>query len=337
MKKSKVEIGAGSTLPTGAKKSRPAKKAKGPAEAQPAQTSAPTGEEVAVTATATCPNCGSTEVDEDGDCAKCLEPNVAGKNAKAGRAAKPKAKKPKAEKPKRMSGLDAAAKVLEESRRPMTAMEMVEAAKQKGYWKSPGGRTPHATIAAAIGREIANRGKDSRFRKAEPGKFTRSWPPYGAPLFRPRPPPGVLFGHRPPSGVSFPLVAALCAFCYAKLGEAERLPTGCQSANSGANLAPNGPVCVNQKSAPGRRLENFCTESPKTGVRGPIWSSESFSLLGKRVRDSGNFWRGSLCGPRRYEKRRELRSSAPRVNQKIANFGSLERLPAKGSNLRPGG
>jgi hypothetical protein len=173
MKKSQVEIGAGNTLPTRAKKGRSAKKAKGPAEAQQAQTSAPTGEEVAVAATAACPNCGSTEADEDGDCAKCFEPNVSGKTTKTGKAKKPRTKKPKAEKPKRMSGLNAAAKVLAESRRPMTAKEIVEAAKQKGYWKSPGGKTPHATIAAAIIREIAEHGKDSRFCKAEPGKFTR--------------------------------------------------------------------------------------------------------------------------------------------------------------------
>jgi hypothetical protein len=46
-------------------------------------------------------------------------------------------KKAKADKPKRLSGLDAAAKVLEESGQPMTPKEMVEAAEQKGYWKSP--------------------------------------------------------------------------------------------------------------------------------------------------------------------------------------------------------
>ena len=45
-----------------------------------------------------------------------------------------------------MSGLDAAAKVLEESGQPMNAKEMVEAAEAKGYWKSPGGKTPHATV-----------------------------------------------------------------------------------------------------------------------------------------------------------------------------------------------
>jgi hypothetical protein len=86
-----------------------------------------------------------------------------------------KAKKANGEKkPKRMSGLDAAAKVLEESGQPMTAKEMVEAAEAKGYWKSPGGKTPSATVYSAILREIKALGKDARFRKAERGKFVHA-------------------------------------------------------------------------------------------------------------------------------------------------------------------
>jgi hypothetical protein len=61
--------------------------------------------------------------------------------------------------------------VLEESGQPMTAKEMVEAAQAKGYWKSPGGKTPHATVYSAIIREIAAKGKESRFAKTERGKF----------------------------------------------------------------------------------------------------------------------------------------------------------------------
>jgi len=83
-----------------------------------------------------------------------------------------KAKRAKGEaKPKRMSGLDAAAKVLEEADGPMTSREMIEAAEAKGYWKSPGGKTPHATLYSAIIREIATKGAASRFRKVERGKF----------------------------------------------------------------------------------------------------------------------------------------------------------------------
>jgi hypothetical protein len=44
----------------------------------------------------------------------------------------------------------------------------------EGLWKSPGGKTPHATIAAAVTREIAQQEKRSRFRRAEAGKFTRA-------------------------------------------------------------------------------------------------------------------------------------------------------------------
>jgi hypothetical protein len=56
----------------------------------------------------------------------------------------------------------------------MTAKEMVEAAEAKGYWKSPGGKTPHATVYSAIIREITKKGSESRFCKTERGKFTRS-------------------------------------------------------------------------------------------------------------------------------------------------------------------
>jgi hypothetical protein len=75
---------------------------------------------------------------------------------------------------KRISGLDAAARVLAESGQPMTAKEMVEAAEAKGYWKSPGGKTPHATVYSAIIREIAQKGQDARFRKAERGRFVHA-------------------------------------------------------------------------------------------------------------------------------------------------------------------
>ena len=86
-----------------------------------------------------------------------------------------KAKRAKGEKkPKRVSGLDAAARVLEESGQPMSAKEMVETAEAKGYWKSPGGKTPHATVYSAIIREIGKKGDDARFRKAERGRFVHA-------------------------------------------------------------------------------------------------------------------------------------------------------------------
>ena len=80
--------------------------------------------------------------------------------------------KKKAEpKPKKTSALDAAAKVLGEASQPMTCMEMIEAMSKKGYWTSPGGATPQATLYAAIAREIKVKCKDARFTKAERGKF----------------------------------------------------------------------------------------------------------------------------------------------------------------------
>ncbi|HXU24385.1 MAG TPA: winged helix-turn-helix domain-containing protein [Tepidiformaceae bacterium] len=73
--------------------------------------------------------------------------------------------------PKRMSALDAAARVLAEAGEPMNAKALIEAMATKGYWTSPGGKTPHATLYAAIAREIAVKGKESRFAKASKGYF----------------------------------------------------------------------------------------------------------------------------------------------------------------------
>ena len=81
-----------------------------------------------------------------------------------------KAKAPKADKPKRASGLDAAAQVLREAGKPMAAKAMVETMLAKGLWKTDG-KTPEATIYAAIIREIAKKGKDARFVKTGRGEF----------------------------------------------------------------------------------------------------------------------------------------------------------------------
>ena len=50
---------------------------------------------------------------------------------------------------------------------------MVERMLAKGLWQTAG-KTPAATIYAAIIREIAAKGADSRFRKVERGKFAVS-------------------------------------------------------------------------------------------------------------------------------------------------------------------
>ena len=72
---------------------------------------------------------------------------------------------------KKLSALDAAAKVLSESTEPLRAKDIIDQMAEKGYWTSPGGKTPHATISAAIMREIRDKGDDSRFKKADRGLF----------------------------------------------------------------------------------------------------------------------------------------------------------------------
>src|SRR5262249_16503770 len=92
-------------------------------------------------------------------------------------AKQPRTRKPKQAvedgKEKKLSALDAAAKILGETGKPMSCQEMIEAMAAKGYWTSPGGKTPHATLYSAIAREIT-RGTHSRFVKTERGKFART-------------------------------------------------------------------------------------------------------------------------------------------------------------------
>src|SRR5437660_1978195 len=83
---------------------------------------------------------------------------------------KKKGKQPEA-KDGQLSCLNAAAKVRAEKGEPMTCKEMIEAMAAKGYWTTPAGKTPHATLYSSIAREIRDKGKDSRFKKSERGKF----------------------------------------------------------------------------------------------------------------------------------------------------------------------
>ncbi len=102
------------------------------------------------------------------------------KKAPATKAAKPAAAKaaapaktPTAAKPDvKLSQLDAAVKVLTESGQPMSTKAMIEAMAAKGYWTSPGGATPHATLYSALIREIGHKGDASRFIKADKGLFS---------------------------------------------------------------------------------------------------------------------------------------------------------------------
>ena len=75
-------------------------------------------------------------------------------------------------KTKRVSLLDAAATVLTTAKAPMTAKAIVEQVTAKGLWTAGKGKTPHATLYAAMIREIAKKEKDARFKKVERGTFT---------------------------------------------------------------------------------------------------------------------------------------------------------------------
>jgi hypothetical protein len=86
--------------------------------------------------------------------------------------AKKRARAPKAETvPKKLSAIDAAAKVLAEAGEPMDCQTMIKTMAEKGYWTSPGGKTPAATLYSAILRELQTKGNASRFKKTDRGKF----------------------------------------------------------------------------------------------------------------------------------------------------------------------
>lgn len=71
---------------------------------------------------------------------------------------------------KKLSCVTAALKVLAESGEPLNTKEMIDAMGHKGYWSSPGGKTPHATLYSAILRDLAA-GDGARFVKTERGRF----------------------------------------------------------------------------------------------------------------------------------------------------------------------
>jgi len=99
-------------------------------------------------------------------------PKAAGKaKANAGaNSGQPRTPKAKAARPERKpSGLDLAAKVLADAKEPLNAKTIAERAIAAG-WKT-NGATPHATLYAAMIREIATKADDARFKKADRGKF----------------------------------------------------------------------------------------------------------------------------------------------------------------------
>ena len=105
-------------------------------------------------------------VGEDHATVAAARPNGRGKGraAKAGPA-------DAAVQPGKRSALDAAAQVLAEAGAAMTCQEMIGAMAAKGYWTSPGGKTPAATLYSAILMETRTKGPQSRFTKTERGQF----------------------------------------------------------------------------------------------------------------------------------------------------------------------
>lgn len=79
--------------------------------------------------------------------------------------------KPDAKRPRKKGILDIAAEMLARSKKPMGAKEIVERALDKGLWQTSG-KTPSATLYAAMIREIAAKGKDARFKKVDRGLYT---------------------------------------------------------------------------------------------------------------------------------------------------------------------
>ena len=132
---------------------------------------APAEQPVVTPAADECPRGGAHEWTTEGEetaCAKCHEPPPWRRKHPQGRRRRPASPRPT----KNFNCIDAAAKVLAEAGAPMTTREMIEAMAVKGYWSSPGGQTPAATLyKPPILREIAKKGAESQFTKTERGKF----------------------------------------------------------------------------------------------------------------------------------------------------------------------
>src|SRR5262249_41703898 len=71
---------------------------------------------------------------------------------------------------KKLSALDAAAKVLAETGKAMNCKELIDAMAAAGYWSSPKGKTPRATLYSASSRATFRTMRYSQVEKAP-----RSW------------------------------------------------------------------------------------------------------------------------------------------------------------------
>lgn len=97
--------------------------------------------------------------------------------AKAAKAPKSLTRTPAPKSPtSSLSALDAAAQVLERLKPEtaalgLTAAELIERMREDRLWSSPAGKTPQATLYAALLREITQKGSASRFARVSPGRF----------------------------------------------------------------------------------------------------------------------------------------------------------------------
>ncbi len=73
--------------------------------------------------------------------------------------------------PKRLSALGAAVQVLQKAAKPMTSKALIAAMAEQKLWTSPNGKTPHATLNAAMLREIGSKGGKARYKKVGRGLF----------------------------------------------------------------------------------------------------------------------------------------------------------------------
>jgi hypothetical protein len=58
----------------------------------------------------------------------------------------------------------------------MNCQELIADMAAKGYWTSPAGKTPSATLYAAMTREMKVKGSQARFQKSARGQFAYQAP-----------------------------------------------------------------------------------------------------------------------------------------------------------------
>ena len=103
--------------------------------------------------------------------AKALDAAVAKLATPGLKATRKEAPKAEPKKARKMGALDAAAIVLADAGKPMRSKELIAEMAKRGLWTSPGGKTPEATLYAAILREIGAKGAAARFARAGKGEF----------------------------------------------------------------------------------------------------------------------------------------------------------------------